>query len=316
VKGRLEDAARNAEAITELALLMETDRHRRIAMTIRSTIEVVRGDVYAAVRFAEQGLGDPEKDDWHSGVARAALAQALLEIGEPERSREQLLSAEGTPRLPQIPIWEAWCYLLLTRAELGRGEVDQADRYAGAAEELARSYPTIALCGTAARARALVLLARGEAAAAGERAAEAIACAERIGSPIAAGEARILLGRALEAAGDRAGAIKELESAHGELGSRGALRYQDEAARALRKLGRAVPRRSEGTGKGALRGLTKREVEVLSLVGRGRTNRQIAAELYLSVRTVDRHVSRIFDKLGVSSRAAAAFLFERSRQAT
>jgi DNA-binding NarL/FixJ family response regulator len=41
------------------------------------------------------------------------------------------------------------------------------------------------------------------------------------------------------------------------------------------------------------------------------TNRQIGTELYLSVRTVDRHVSRIFDKLGVSSRAAATSVFER-----
>jgi DNA-binding NarL/FixJ family response regulator len=49
-------------------------------------------------------------------------------------------------------------------------------------------------------------------------------------------------------------------------------------------------------------------------VAAGRTNREIAEQLYLSVRTVDRHVSRIFDKLGVKSRAAAASEFERARQ--
>lgn len=59
--------------------------------------------------------------------------------------------------------------------------------------------------------------------------------------------------------------------------------------------------------------LSARELEVLGLVGEGKTNRQIAEELYLSVRTVDRHVSRIFDKLGVSSRAAAASLLARSQ---
>ncbi|WP_043509400.1 helix-turn-helix domain-containing protein [Georgenia sp. SUBG003] len=51
--------------------------------------------------------------------------------------------------------------------------------------------------------------------------------------------------------------------------------------------------------------LTERETEVLSLVVTGATNRAIAAELVLSERTVDRHVSNIFAKLGVSSRAAA-----------
>ena len=52
-------------------------------------------------------------------------------------------------------------------------------------------------------------------------------------------------------------------------------------------------------------GLTARELEVLRLVAAGQTNRAIAADLFLSERTVDRHVSNIFTKLGVPSRAAA-----------
>jgi DNA-binding NarL/FixJ family response regulator len=52
-------------------------------------------------------------------------------------------------------------------------------------------------------------------------------------------------------------------------------------------------------------GLTARELQVLRLVAAGQTNRSIAADLFLSERTVDRHVSNTFTKLGVSSRAAA-----------
>jgi DNA-binding NarL/FixJ family response regulator len=51
--------------------------------------------------------------------------------------------------------------------------------------------------------------------------------------------------------------------------------------------------------------LTNRELEVLRLLSAGETNREIAAGLVVSVRTVDRHVSNIYAKLGVSSRAAA-----------
>jgi DNA-binding NarL/FixJ family response regulator len=101
---------------------------------------------------------------------------------------------------------------------------------------------------------------------------------------IAAARARILAGRAL-AGLDRARARAELERAHSQLLGCGAVRLADG------------------------------ELEVVELVAAGRTNREIAEQLYLSVRTVDRHVSRIFDKLGVKSRAAAASEFERARQA-
>ena len=60
-------------------------------------------------------------------------------------------------------------------------------------------------------------------------------------------------------------------------------------------------------------GLTEREVEVLRLIAAGMTNNEIAAELYLSAKTVSRHLSNIFTKIGVSSRAGAtAFAFDAS----
>ena len=57
---------------------------------------------------------------------------------------------------------------------------------------------------------------------------------------------------------------------------------------------------------GAPAGLTGREVEVLRLIARGRSNRQVAEELFISVKTVGRHVENVYAKIGVSSRAAAA----------
>jgi DNA-binding NarL/FixJ family response regulator len=62
----------------------------------------------------------------------------------------------------------------------------------------------------------------------------------------------------------------------------------------------------------AIAGLTPREIEVLRLVAAGKSNREIADELYLSVKTVARHLSNIFCKIGVSSRTAAtAFAYEQ-----
>jgi DNA-binding NarL/FixJ family response regulator len=58
-------------------------------------------------------------------------------------------------------------------------------------------------------------------------------------------------------------------------------------------------------------GLTEREIEVLYLLASGQANKEIAAKLHLSVKTVSRHLTNIFTKIGVTSRAAAtAFAFE------
>jgi DNA-binding NarL/FixJ family response regulator len=75
----------------------------------------------------------------------------------------------------------------------------------------------------------------------------------------------------------------------------------------------AVAKVDELTGKEpkATAGLTARELEVLRLIAAGKTNRAIAAELVLSEKTVARHVSNIFTKLGLSSRAGAtAYAYE------
>ena len=92
----------------------------------------------------------------------------------------------------------------------------------------------------------------------------------------------------------RLGAQLELEVAHA----------------VFERLGADAGREAERSGCSAVRtavpgGLTKRELEVLRLVARGKTNREIAAELVISDNTVARHLNNIFAKLDVSTRAAA-----------
>ena len=68
----------------------------------------------------------------------------------------------------------------------------------------------------------------------------------------------------------------------------------------------AIPRGVRPTTRANPSGLTRREVEVLALVAEGLRNQEIADRLFVSVRTVDHHVTAVLAKLGVSSRAAAA----------
>jgi DNA-binding NarL/FixJ family response regulator len=111
---------------------------------------------------------------------------------------------------------------------------------------------------------------------------------------------RVLVGRACRALGDDDTAALEIEAAR----------------RVFRRLGAApaladLDKASGSAPAQGLDGLTAREVEVLRLVASGKTNRAIAAELVISEKTVARHVSNIFAKLDLSSRAAAtAYAYE------
>ena len=149
----------------------------------------------------------------------------------------------------------------------------------------------------AAQARGALLLAEGDA----ERALAALRRAaqgwQQLDAPYEAARARALVARGCRALGDEDAAKMELRR----------------CASALATLGAAPgwPRSMPSPSPRARHGLTARELEVLRLVAAGRTNKAIATELVLSERTVERHVSNIFAKLGVSSRSAAtAFAYE------
>jgi len=139
-----------------------------------------------------------------------------------------------------------------------------------------------------------VLLAEGDAAAALDPLRRACTRLQELDAPYDVARVRVLIGLSYRALGD-------IDTAEMEL---------DAARAAFERLGAApdLARVDELTGASAsdtAGGLTPREVEVLRLVATGKTNRAIAADLFLSEKTVARHVSNIFTKLGVSSRSAA-----------
>lgn len=100
-------------------------------------------------------------------------------------------------------------------------------------------------------------------------------------------------------------AVAELERAELEFGECGANHFQDQVGTELRRLGRRSRRRTSSDAGGTAT-LTDREQEVARHVCDGRTNREIARLCYLSEKTVERHLSHIFIKLGVTSRAGVA----------
>ena len=123
---------------------------------------------------------------------------------------------------------------------------------------------------------------------------------QRVGAPYLSARIRLLVARAFQALGDEDGAALELDAARKIFVQLGAA--PDVAA--IEAMAAPAPRRAPRSRAGA-HGLSARELEVLRLVASGKTNKAIAGELFLSEKTVDRHVSNIFVKLDVPSRAAA-----------
>jgi len=163
-----------------------------------------------------------------------------------------------------------------------------------------------------ARAGLLLVSERPEAAA--EVALRAVGRAAEVGARVQAARCETLAGQALAASGQRDRAATELQHAEAELGACGALRLRDEAARELRRLGHRVSARQRRTASGeGLQALSGREHEIASLVAQGQTNRQIGESLFLSAKTVEGHLTNVFAKLGVHSRAEVAEAVGRGR---
>ena len=183
---------------------------------------------------------------------------------------------------------------------LAGGEVDEARNACCELETISGAHRSDMLRAMSAQARGALALAEGDPHKALVALREACQAWQELEAPYEAARVRVLVGLACRAAGDEDTAAWELDAARGVFER---LRAEPDVAR-VDSLAASAP-------TAAARGLTQRELQVLRLIATGATNRSIAAELVLSERTIDRHVSNIFAKLRVSSRAAAtAYAYE------
>jgi DNA-binding CsgD family transcriptional regulator len=188
---------------------------------------------------------------------------------------------------------------LLVEVALDRDEPGTADRAAARLEELAAGRPEPCPRAYALFARGLVDVSRGDPGAA-DALDQAVTGFAEARMPWELARSRLELARVIAA--DRPDqAVAEARSALESAEALGATRLADAAAELLRSLG---VRTRTGRRDGAV--LTRREAEVLALVGHGLSNPEISDRLYISRKTVEHHVSNILVKLGLRSRAEAA----------
>ena len=251
-------------------------------------IHRLRGEVAEAeesYRRASLAGRDPEP-----GMSLLRLAQGRVDLALPAIQRALNEVPDSSARARLLP---ASVEVLLEAEDVGAARA-AADELAGIAGQLDTPY----LHALAAHASGAVLLAERDPRAALTSLRRAHRLWLELEAPHQAARVRVLIGVACRELGDAASSELEFDAARGVL--------EELSARPdLERLARlAGSQRPEGP-------LSRRENEVLVLVAAGKTNRAIAAELFISEKTVARHVSNIFKKLRLSSRSeATAYAFK------
>src|SRR3954454_1883910 len=317
VRGRMAEAGEVLDGAIAAARLVDNPQGLAWNLFNRSYAAFAAGDIDLALATAKEAFDlaqqlDPGPVPAHAAVA---LAYARFETGHAERSAELLVEFAGGNELRLIGGgWRARYLELLTRSFLAAGRRDEAEHGAAAAQACAEAVGLPMAGAMAALAAAALDLDGGEPAAAAERALSAAVALEEVGNVFDAAAARLLAGQALAKAGDRERATAQLERAAAAFESFGSHRYRLQAERELRKLGRPLHRRTRpGKADGSgVASLTERELQIARLVVDRKTNPQIAAELFLSSKTVEAHLRNTFRKLGVATRVEVARVVERA----
>jgi ATP/maltotriose-dependent transcriptional regulator MalT len=194
-----------------------------------------------------------------------------------------------TDRLQRIRLLPASIEIMLAA-----GNLEEARAACRELEQIAENFDTDVLSAIAAHAKGAVELAEGDASNALVSLRRAWQTWQQVEAPYQVARVRALVGLACRALGDDDGSKLELDAARAVFERLGAA---PDLAR--------IDSLTQGAASGHPYGLTPRELQVLRLVAAGKTNKAIATELFVSEKTVDRHVSNILTKLDVPSRAAA-----------
>jgi DNA-binding CsgD family transcriptional regulator len=257
-------------------------------------IDAARGDESRARAHAAEAmeLAATSGATLIAGYAERALGLLELTLGRPAEATDRLLLVTALERPESSPLIALWSTpdLIEAAAHSGRlGEiVDRFGRY----EDWVQRSPTPARLSRLARCRALA--GEGDA-----REQFEAALAPYAGySPFQQARSELLYGEWLRRKRQRRHARRHLRRAADLFHEVGAPAWEERAEAELRATGETARRRDPST----LDQLTPQELQIAGLVAAGMTNRQIAAQLYLSPRTIDYHLRKVFSKLGIASR--------------
>ena len=286
---------------------------RECMLTCRGHIAAARGDQETAARMVEELRSLPATEaETHRAFPLTRLdIEVRLAGGDLDGALAVArtvpgVRAESDPRY----LWPLLAEAMRACGDsAGAGQAARTGDLAALRDDLEQRAAGTARPGPVERAHAAVLIAEAARAAGHLDLAlwdVAAAAWDAIGQPYPLACALLQAARAAAGEGDRAAAADRLPQAAELAAQLGASPLQQEITRLARRARIDLPYTAHQAGPVAPFGLTARELEVLRLVTAGRSNQQIAAELFISPKTASVHVSNILGKLGVASRVEAA----------
>jgi DNA-binding CsgD family transcriptional regulator len=252
-----------------------------------------RGREAEATELIEASTKDAERQSEGEGLTFVHWATALLCNGL-GRYQEALAAAQQASKDSPADLFANWVIAELIEAATRSGAPERATGALQRLSAIARASGSDWALGVEARSRALV--SHGENAETHYR--EAIDRLGRARLRVEVARAYLLYGEWLRRANRRIDAREQLRTAHQMLTAMGADAFAERAARELRATGERVRKRTAD----APAQLTAREAQIARLASEGLTNPEIAAQLFMSPRTVEYHLSKVFVKLAISSR--------------
>ncbi|MCH5670420.1 helix-turn-helix transcriptional regulator [Streptomyces gilvus] len=313
--GRLEHLCRRAGEAELLARMSGVDEAAGIAMLLRATgllLTRPRRDTDKLLELAEEGLGLAlHKRGWRASVAVGLHAHAQFLGGDPAGCLRTLVE-EGGPQLQRLlRAWQPSLLALACVAALRCGDLAAARDWATTGEAVADQLGLQLQHQHLRRARAELHAAEGEHRLAAGLFHETAESFRRAGLPVEHAWTLVTGAPSIHAAQGTQQALKWLNMAGKAARACGSQRILEEAARVRTLLsascastGAAVTTAQEASARATMALLTEREREIAGLAAEGQRTKEIAEQLFLSTRTVEAHLSRIYRKLGIRSRAA------------
>jgi DNA-binding CsgD family transcriptional regulator len=302
--GRLEEAERVASEVADLAVRVGDQAHvRGRTRSIRYELAIARGD-WLAGRAALVAASETVADA-HARLAFHQTAAAWTAVLRGPKPADFVRSQLATARELAVAAGCSRCRseLEVTAAE-ALARIDAPTEARAALAESDQAHPRPDAWGVFQHRRAQALIAAADGDGDPVELAAVADHADRLGRRLEAVVTRLDLALVLERT-DRGRAIDAWRRAAAQAAAMGATNPGAVAERALRRLGVRTWRRGPARDEAAA-GLTTREREVMDLLASGATNPEIAERLFLSRKTVERHVSNVLAKLGVRNRAELA----------